>query len=72
MPSTAISSRTMVSEIAGAVAAVFGLLLVIWKQWISPKAKARRKAVKDGAQAADDLDPSGVTSAFDKIAWRKK
>ena len=57
----------VVGEIAAAVAAVFGLLTILWTQWLSPKAKRRREAMEKGQEAAEDLDSSGVTAFFDKL-----
>lgn len=58
---------TLIGSIAGAIGAVAGLLVILYKTYWSPRAKARRQAVTDGQQAAKDLDASGVTASFDKL-----
>ncbi len=56
-----------IGAIAAAVAALAGLVSLIWTAWLSPRAKARRKALEAGKQAVDDGDVSGITGFFDKI-----
>ena len=63
---------TLIAQALGVVAGLITLLGLWWKYYGSPRAKARRQAVKDGKQAADELDPSGVTAAFNKLRRRKR
>ena len=61
----------LIGQICAVLAAVAGLLTILYKAYWCPKAKARRKAVKSGQEAAEKLDPSGVTSAFDRLRNKK-
>lgn len=62
---------TVIGQALAVLAGVIGLVAAWWKFYGSPRAKARRKAVKDGSEAAQKLDPSGVTSAFDKLRRKR-
>ncbi len=57
----------LITQGLAVVAGLVGLLAVWWKYFGSPRAKSRRKAVKDGIQAIKDKDPSAVTAAFDEL-----
>lgn len=57
---------TLIGQIAAAIAALTGLAVILYKQWWSPKAKARRESLAKGKQAASELDASGVTAEFDR------
>lgn len=59
-----------IAAIAGAIAALCGLLALLYRQYWSPIAKRKRQAVVDGHKAVDEGDTSAITSAFDKL--RKK
>jgi len=56
--------------IATAIGAMCGLLSLLYKHWWSPKAKRRRKALRNGHKAVNEGDASGITSAFDKLRRR--
>ena len=56
-----------IGQIAAAIAALAGLVTLIYKVWLSPRAKARRQALKEGQQAVDVGDRSGIIAFFDKI-----
>ena len=58
---------TIIGQIAAALAAIVGLALVIFKTYWEPRAKARRQAAEEGKKAADRLDASAITAAFDKL-----
>jgi len=52
------------------IAALLGILGMVGKFFMeifSAKAKAKRKAVKDGKEAVDNNDTSGITSAFGRL-----
>tara|TARA_Y100000310_G_C20536370_1_gene741063 strand:- start:606 stop:800 length:195 start_codon:yes stop_codon:yes gene_type:complete len=61
---------TVVAQALAVIAGLITLVVAWWKYYGSPKAKARRKARAEGKKAAEDLDPSGVTAAFDKMRKR--
>ena len=50
-----------------AALAVFRIAGKFFINIFSAKAKAKRKAIKNGEKAIDDNDTSGVVSAFDKL-----
>ncbi len=58
---------TVLGQIAATIGAIIGLLMILYQTYWSPRAKARQQAVKDGQEAADKLDASGVTAAFDRL-----
>ncbi len=62
----------LIAQIAAAIAALAGLVVLLWTQWLSPKAKARREAAKMGQKAADKGDTSAVTAAFDRLRRDKQ
>ena len=53
--------------IASAIGALCGLLVLLYRHYLSPRAKLRRKAVTDGHKAVEEGSVSGITSAFDKL-----
>ncbi len=57
----------LIGQALAVIAGLIGLLAVWWKYFGSPRAKARRQAVKDGIKAIKDKDPSAVTAAFDEL-----
>ena len=57
----------LIAGIAGALTAIAGLLTILYKHYLSPMAKRKRQALKDGKKAVDDGNVSGITSAFDKL-----
>lgn len=60
----------LITAIAGALAAIAGLLTILYKVYWSPAAKRKKKALEDGKKAVDEGDVSGITSAFDKLRRR--
>lgn len=58
------------TAIAGALAAIAGLLTILYKVYWCPATKRRKKALKDGKKAVDEGDVSRITSAFDKLRRR--
>jgi hypothetical protein len=46
---------------------IAALVLAIWRTYLSPAAKAKREALKQGQKAVDDGSPSDVTAGFDKL-----
>ena len=57
----------LIGQALAVIAGLIGLLAVWWKYFGSPRAKARRQAVKDVMQAIDERDPSKVTASFDEL-----
>lgn len=53
--------------IASAIAALCGVLTLVYKHYLSPAAKRKRKALENGKKAVDEGDVSKITSAFDKL-----
>ncbi len=58
---------TLIGQALAVVAGLIGLVALWWKYFGSPRAKARRQAVKDGIKAIKERDPSKVTAAFDEL-----
>ncbi len=57
----------LIGQIAAVLAGVVGLVTILYKTYWSPKAKQRRKDLEEGIEAAEELNPSGVTSAFNRL-----
>ena len=56
-----------IGQIAVALAAIIGLITLLYRQYWSPKAKRRRQDLETAKKAADELDPSGVTAGFNRL-----
>jgi len=54
----------VITQVAAAVAALAGLITIIYKYYLSPKAKAKRNAKRKFDKAVDDGDRIGVIDAF--------
>lgn len=57
----------LITAIAGALAAIAGLLTILYRVYWCPAAKRRKKALKDGEKAVDEGDKAGVLDAFDEL-----
>lgn len=57
----------LIAAIAGAITGLCSLLMIFYKLFLSPAAKRKKQALKDGKDAVDKGDVSGITSAFDKL-----
>lgn len=62
-----IAVWSTIGQVAAAIAALAGLAAVVWKKWLSPRARARRKALEEGKEAVEDGNVSGITAFWDKI-----
>ena len=62
---------TAIGQIIAALGAIAGLAAILYQTYWAPKAKARRQAAADGKKAAENLNSSAVTAAFDKLRKRK-
>lgn len=58
-----LTCRTMIKLLV-AFAGLATVILGIWKQWFSAKAKKKRKAKRDFDEAVDSGDRIGVIDAF--------
>ena len=56
-----------IGQIAVAVGAIAGLIVILYKTYWSPKAKARKEAKKAAIKAIDKGDVTGITRFFDRI-----
>ena len=56
---------------AGAIIATIGLIMSIYKAFIDPVRKEKKKAVEDGKIAVDKRDKSAITAAFTKLKRKK-
>ena len=56
-----------IGAICGAIVAIIGLITSIYKAFIDPVRKAKKKAVEDGKQAVTDGDTSVITNTFDRV-----
>jgi len=59
-----------IATIAGAVTAICGIIVLVYKHFLSPAARRKKRALKEGEDAVDNGDVSGITSAFDKLRRR--
>lgn len=50
-----------------AIVGIVGVLLKWWHNHFSQKKRRQKEAVKDGKEAVDDGDASGITAAFDRM-----
>ena len=57
----------MITQIAIALTALVGLAVLVWTQYLSPKAKSRNAALKAASKAIDNGDVSEITAMADKL-----
>ncbi len=59
-----------ITGVAAAIVALCGLLIIIYKNYLSPVTKKKRAALKDSKDAIDKGDISAINSAIGKIRRR--
>jgi len=58
---------TTIGQIAAAIAALCGIMAIVYNHWLSPRAKKRKQALKDGLGAIETGDVSKITAAIDEM-----
>jgi len=58
---------SLIAQICALLVGLIGLATLIYREYYSPRALARKQAAKDGQAAVDDGDTSGIVAFFDKM-----
>jgi len=61
----------LITQALAVIAAIAGVIVLVYKNYWSPKAKARKDALLEVKKAINDRDPSKITANFDRINRNK-